>query len=238
MTLILLSNYRPCTKFSICPNKVLFISPKKVFSGSLSYPGSCISSCHISLVSCNMKQFDFSLSFIFMCVLCVLRFNYTYLEVIPQKWCVFSVHPVRRHITSICPITGDVNTLVKVVSVTLHHCKLIISPLEINKYLMQRYFATISCFSSHFCILLLICIRDSRVFLWWLLCVSMYISFMFYCISCIIKVFPVLFGAQKFITLDSTGSQILLSYHLHLPPHHYAFLYVSLPESLCFIFLS
>lgn len=52
----------------------------------------------------------------------------------------FSVHLIRKHIMSICPIPGDINfdDLVKM-TIT----KLILSHFRINKYLVRKYFETI-----------------------------------------------------------------------------------------------
>lgn len=126
------------------------------------------------LVSFNLEQFlNLYLSFIFekyISFVCVLilpsaKIQLHILVVIPQKQQEFSVHHVKRDVMSICCTTGDVNVFVKVVSVSLCHCNLTIFPLEVNKYLMQRYFERISCFSSYFLLHILVCIGGTYLFL-------------------------------------------------------------------------
>ena len=57
----------------------------------------------------------------------------------------FSVNPIRRHIVSLCLLSGDDNFdhLVKVVSARFLHDNATILFLVINKYLMERHIEVI-----------------------------------------------------------------------------------------------
>lgn len=74
----------------------------------------------------------------------------------------FSVHPVRKPMMLKCSISGDVgfDHVVKVLSSRRHLYKASNSFFVMSKYLVARFFEMmqISCFSSYFCLLILVTI--------------------------------------------------------------------------------
>lgn len=67
---------------------------------------------------------------------------------------LFSLHPVRLQMIAVGPIAANVHLdlLIEVVSARFLHRKAILFPSVINKYVVERYFATMcmSCSSSNF----------------------------------------------------------------------------------------